>query len=270
MRALIKVGFSLLVLAFLLIGATFGLLRAQGTTGTGNLESRMMASDKRPVGKGVTAVELTGPIDLTLRYGATPSLEIQGEQRLLGNIESVQEGGVLHIGPRGILLRHRHPLKAVLVLPVLSSLTVNGSGDSTVDGFSGERVDVQLDGSGSVKFNGRYRRLSATLHGSGDLEVDGGNSDKISADLAGSGHLTLAGASRELAAHLAGSGELDAQHLRAEKVTIDQMGSGHSTVHARAIVSATVSGSGDVEVYGNPAQRTVRRMGSGDVSFSDE
>jgi hypothetical protein len=153
---------------------------------------------------------------------------------------------------------------------VLSTLTVNGSGDSTVDGFSGEQVDVQLDGSGSVKFNGRYRRLSATLHGSGDLEVDGGNSDKISADLAGSGHLTLAGASRELAAHLAGSGELDAQHLRAEKVTIDQMGSGHSTVHARAIVSATVSGSGDVEVYGNPAQRTVRRMGSGDVSFSDE
>jgi hypothetical protein len=270
MRALFKVGFSLLVLAFFLIGASYGLLRAQGTTGAGSFESRMMASDKRAVGKDITSVELAGPIDLTLRYGPAPSLEILGEQRLLGNIETVQEGGVLHIGPRGILLRHRQPLKAVLVLPALANLTVDGSGESTVDGFSGEQITVQLDGSGSIKFNGRYRRVTAAVHGSGELEVDGGNSDKVVADLSGSGHLTLAGASRELRGNVAGSGELDAQHLRAEAVTVDQMGSGHSTVHARATLAATVSGSGDIDVYGNPSQRTVRRMGSGDVSFSDD
>jgi hypothetical protein len=230
----------------------------------------MVASDKRAVGKGITSVELSGPIDMTLRYGPVPSLEIQGEQRLLGNIETTQEGSVLHIGPRGILLRHRQPLKAVLVLPTLSSVTIDGSGESTVDGFSGEQVDVQLGGSGSARFNGRYRRVKASVHGSGELEVDGGNSDKVTADLSGSGHLTLAGTSREFSGRLAGSGELEARHLRADAVTMDQMGSGHSTVHARAKMSATVSGSGDIEVYGNPAQRTVRRMGSGDVDFSDE
>jgi hypothetical protein len=270
MRALLKVGFSLLVLAFLLIGATYGLLRAQGTTGGGNFESRMMSSDKRDIGKGITSVELTGPIDLTLRYGPTPSLEIHGEQRLLGNIESVQEGGVLHIGPRGILLRHRQRLQAVLVLPQLGSLTISGSGDSTVDGFSGEQIELTYDGSGSVKFNGRYRRVTAALHGPGDLEVEGGNSDKVSAELAGSGHMTLAGAARELNVHVAGSGELDAQHLRAESVSVEQMGSGHSSVQARTRLIASISGSGDVDVYGNPNQRTVSRVGSGDVSFNEE
>jgi hypothetical protein len=269
MRALFKVGFSLLVLAFLLIGATFGLLRAKGTSGAGSFESRMVASDTRTVAAGVTAVEISGPIELTLRYGPTPSLQINGEQRLLGNIETVQEGHVLHIGPRGILLRHNRPLQAVLVLPTLASLTVAGSGDSTVDGFSGEQVELQLDGSGSVKFNGRYRQVTAALHGDGDLDVEGGNSDKVTAELSGSGHMTLAGACRALRVRVHGSGELDAQHLRAEEVTIDQIGSGSTTVQARSAFAATISGSGDIEVHGNPSQRSVSRTGTGDVSFND-
>jgi hypothetical protein len=269
MRALLKVGFTLLVLAILLIGATAGLLRAKGTSGGGSFESRIVESDTRPVGTGISAVEISGPIDLTLRYGATPSLQINGEQRLLGNIETVQEGHVLHIGPRGILLRHNRPLQAVLVLPNLSSLTIAGSGDSTVDGFSGEQVELQLHGSGSVKFNGRYRSVSAALHGDGDLDIEGGNSDKVTAELSGSGRMVLAGACRELRAQVHGSGELDAQHLRAETVSVDQIGSGSTTVQARKSLAAAVSGSGDVEVHGNPSQRSVSRTGTGDVSFSD-
>jgi hypothetical protein len=269
MRALLKVGFSLLVLAILLVGATFGLLRAKGTSGAGGFESRMVSSDTRTIGAGVTAVEISGPVDLTLRYGPAPSLQINGEQRLLGNIETVQEGHVLHIGPRGILLRHNRPLQAVLVLPTLASLTIAGSGDSTVDGFSGERIELQLNGSGSVKFNGRYRQFNAALHGDGDLEIESGNSDKVVAELSGSGHMTLAGASRELRAQVHGSGELDAQHLRAETVVVDQIGSGSTTVQARGSFAGTVSGSGDVEVHGNPSQRSVSRTGTGDVTFND-
>jgi hypothetical protein len=269
MRALFKVGFSLLVLAILLIGATFGLLRANGTSGAGAFESRMVSADTRTVGSGISSVEISGPIDLTLRYGATPSLQINGEQRLLGNIETVQEGRVLHIGPRGLLLRHNRPLQAVLVLPNLAGLTISGSGDSTVDGFSGEQVELRLDGSGSVKFNGRYRRVTAALHGDGDLDIESGNSDKVTAELSGSGHMTLAGACRDLRVQVHGSGELDAQHLRAEAVSIDQIGSGSTTVQARSTFAATISGSGDIEVHGNPAQRSVSRTGTGDVTFND-
>jgi hypothetical protein len=253
-----------------LTAATYGLLRAQGTTRAGSVEGRMRASDSRPVGQGIKAVELSGPIDLVLRYGPAPSLQITGEQRLLANIETVQEGGVLHIGPRGILLRHRQPLQAVLVLPALASLSVDGSGDTTVDGFSGPQIELQLSGSGNVKFNGRYRLVSAAVRGSGEFDIDAAGSDKISVDFSSSGHFTLAGTTRELQVQKSGSGELDARHLRADTARIEQSGSGDSTVHARTSVSATVSGSGDVEVHGNPNQRSVNRSGSGDVRFGDD
>jgi hypothetical protein len=269
MRALLKVGFSLLVLAFILIGVTFSLLRAQGVSGPANPGGRLLASESRSVGKQVEAVDLSGPIDLTLRYGPTAALTVRGEQRLLGNVETSDEGGVLHIRTRGIVLRHNHPLQAELVLPALKSLAVDGSGDSTVDGFSGERIDVQLYGSGSIKFNGRYRQVAATVHGSGDLEMEGGSSDKVQAEINGSGQMTLAGSARELHAQLRGSGELDAQLLRADVVTIGQVGSGSSTVFARTRVSASVSGSGDIDVHGNPSERTVSRTGTGEVSFGD-
>jgi hypothetical protein len=264
-----KIGFGLLMLAIVLIGAAFTVLRAQGVANQSNMAGRMLESETREIGAGITAVELSGPIDLTLRYGAKPSLVIRGEQRLLGNIETTRDGKTLHIGPRGILLNHHHPLQAVLVLPALSSLSVDGSGDSVVDGMWGDRIVVQLDGSGSIKFNGRYRQVQAVVHGSGDLELDVGKSDRVGAEVVGSGDLVLAGSSAELQADVSGSGSIDARHLRADVVHLRQRGSGGSVVNARKSAAVTISGSGDVDVYGNPSSRTITRTGSGEVNFSD-
>jgi hypothetical protein len=269
MRALIKVGFSLLVLAFLLIGVSYAMLRTQGSSGPSNPEGRMLTSETRTVGAGISAVELSGPIDLTLRYGATPSLTVRGEQRLLGNIETSQDGATLHIGTRGMLLLHRQPLQAVLVLPAIDSLTVDGSGDSTANGFSGERINVQLQGSGSLKFSGRFRQVSAGLRGSGELELNGGTSDKVEVEVMGSGQMTVVGSSKQFKAETTGSGELDAQHLRADQVSIRQLGSGDSSVSARKAVTVSLNGSGDVEVFGHPSERSISRTGTGEVSFSE-
>lgn len=270
MRGLMKVGFSLLMLAFVLIGVSYGLLKAQGIHRPVNVEGRMVDSETRSVGANVTTVELSGPINLTLRQSMTPSLEVRGEQRMLANIETRSEGDRLSIGTRGIVLRHREPLRVTLSLPALAELRVDGKGDSTVSGFSGERIEVQLDGSGRVKFNGRYRQVAAGLHGNGDLEINAGSSDKVEADVVGSGTMVLIGSARELRAQSAGSGELDARHLRADSVTVKQQGSGNTRVHARQSVAVALSGSGDVEIAGNPNQRSVSRTGSGDATFHDE
>jgi Putative auto-transporter adhesin, head GIN domain len=269
MRALMKVGFSLLMLAFVLIGVSYGVLRAPGVHSPANAEGRTVDSETRSIGANVTAVELSGPINLTLRQAMTPSLEVRGEQRMLANVDTAVEGDTLHIGTRGIVLRHRAPLQVTLSLPSLAELRVDGSGDSSVSGFSGERIEVQLDGSGRVKFNGRFRQVAAALNGNGELEMSAGSSDKVEADVMGSGSMTLVGSARELRTEITGSGELDAQHLRADAVSVKQQGSGNTRVHARQSVAVALSGSGDVDVYGNPNQRSVSRTGSGDARFSD-
>ncbi|SFD41960.1 GIN domain-containing protein [Massilia yuzhufengensis] len=268
MRGLFKVGFSLLLLALVLIGLSYGMLRANGVAAAA--EGRQVASETREVPAGVTAIDLNGPIDLTLRYGSSPSLKVRGESRLLGNVDVTKEGDILHIGIRGMVLRHRRPLQVELVLPSLSSVTVDGSGESTVNGFSGERIEVRMEGPGSLRFNGRFRQVEASLSGSGELDLNGGAGiERFEAALSGSGEMTIVGATRELEATASGSGELDARHLRAATVKVGQTGSGRSTVQARENVAASISGSGDIEVFGNPAERSISRTGTGSVTFSE-
>jgi hypothetical protein len=270
MRGLLKVGFSLLVLAFLLIGVSYSMLRAHGTNGPSNPESRLLTTERRPFDKAVAKVDLSGPVNLILRQGATPSLDVRGEQRLLANIDTSIDGDTLRIGPRGILLRHRTPIEVTVTLPALESLSVNGSGDHTVSGFAGDHLDVALDGSGTMRFNGRYRAIMAALHGSGDLELTGGTSDTVDAAVIGTGRLTLVGSSRELHAELRGSGDLDARHLRADDVDLMQQGSGASAVYARKRLHAELAGSGAARVFGNPDERSVSRTGSATVTFDDK
>jgi hypothetical protein len=269
MRALMKIGFGMLMLAVVLTGVAYIILRSHGVSGAANPEGRLLASETREVSKAVITVDLGGPIDLTVRYGPVPSLTVRGEQRLLGNIETAQDGERLHIAPRGLVLSHRHPLQAVLVLPSLASVTINGNGDTSVDGFSGDAVQLQVNGSGRFKFNGRYRKVAAGLNGSGDLDLDVGNSDRVEARLMGSGDMTLAGSCGELVADVTGSGSMNAEHLRSETVTLRQFGTADSSVNARKALAATVSGNGDVTVHGNPAQRSVSRSGNGGVVFND-
>ncbi|MDB5749235.1 MAG: hypothetical protein JWP72_4083 [Massilia sp.] len=265
MRTLFRVGLSLLVLAFVLIGLSYSVLRAQGVSI--RHEGRMVGEETRPIRRDIRAVELSGPIDLTLHYGAQPSLVVRGEQRLLANVETTQDGRVLHIGTRGIVLRHREPIVVELTLPALDRTKVDGSGDTEVNGFAGERIELELSGSGSLEFNGRYRQARALMQGSGALTLDAGNGDSVEAELMGSGEMTLAGAARSVKVASNGSGRLDAQRLRGEVVEVRQTGSGNTSVTAHAHVTAAVSGSGEIDVYGNPPQRSISRTGSGDVHF---
>lgn len=268
MRALMRVGLALLLLAAVLVALSYSMLRATGTSTAA--ERREVAQETRPVPPGIEMVEVDGPIDLNLRYGARPALHVSGEQRMLGNVEVTNEGKVLHIGIRGMVLRHREPLVVDLTLPALAAVRIDGSGDSNINGFSGDTIVLELNGSGSVRFNGRYRSATAALSGSGDLDVNAGAAtDRIETRLMGSGHITVVGSARELDASTSGSGRLDAEHLRAEEVRVSQSGSGDSTVQARGKVKVSLSGSGDVEVYGNPAERSVSRAGSGSVVYHD-
>ncbi|MDP3668297.1 MAG: DUF2807 domain-containing protein [Telluria sp.] len=269
MRALIKVGFSLLLLAFVLIGLSYSMLRAKGSSGANNPEGRVVSTETRGIGKNITTIDLSGPIDLTLRQGAASSLSVRGEQRLLGNVETVQDGATLHIATKGMLLYHRHPLQAVLVLPSVEKISIHGSGDSTINGFSGERIELQLHGSGDVKFSGRFKHVSARLNGSGDMEINVGNSDSVEVALAGSGEMVVVGATRQLKAEQSGSGDLTARHLAAGQAALVQHGSGSARIQATRSASVTLYGSGDAVVHGNPAERNVTRNGSGEVKFRE-
>lgn len=270
MRTLFKVGMSLLVLAFVLIGLSYSMLRSQGISGPVSSGSREVATETRSIGADIAQIDMDGPIDLTVRQGATPSLQVKGEQRLLANIATSGDGeGVLHIGTTGMLLHHRLPLQVVLVLPSLREVHIRGSGESSVNGFSGDGIAVHMEGTGKLKFNGRFRQVDASVRGSGEMEMNGGTSGKVDVAVEGSGKMTVVGSASELNAMLAGSGDLNARHMRADIVNLTLMGSGDAVVNAGKRFTTTLRGSGDVIVYGNPTDRNVSINGSADVIYRD-
>jgi hypothetical protein len=262
-----KIGAGLLLLAFALIGVSYSMLKAYGSSSPTSTAGRSLGSESRKIDAMATVVELSGPIDLTLTQGQVAALRVRGEQRSLANIETVQDGRDLHIGTKGMLLNPRHRLQVELVLPSLEELVVNSSGDTKVSGFNGEHMDLQLHGSGNVMFNGRYRQMSASAHGSGNLNLNAGSTENVELAMVGSGQITASGSCKVLNAELTGSGDLNARHLAADTVTVNLKGSGTSHVFAKQSAELTLRGSGDIRVLGNPDQRNVSRTGSGEVSW---
>lgn len=267
MRALLKIGASLLLLSFVLISVTYSMLKAYGSTSPTSVAGRALGGETRKVDSMVVTVDLSGPIDLTLTQGQEASLKVRGEQRSLQNIETIQDGRDLHIGTKGMLLNPRHRLQVELVLPMLEELMVRSSGDTKVSGFNGNKMELRLNGSGNVSFAGRYRTLSAGVHGSGNLNLNAGSGESVELELAGSGQINASGSCKTLDAQLTGSGDLDARHLAADRVTVNLKGSGTGHVFAKQAADLTLRGSGTIRVLGNPDQRHVDRNGSGNVSW---
>ncbi|HYD82026.1 MAG TPA: head GIN domain-containing protein [Paucimonas sp.] len=267
MRALMKAGAFLLGLAVVLVALSYNVLRAQGLEQSGETGSRAMATETRPVDAGISIIKLSGPIDLKLKQGATPSMNVRAEQRFLSKIVTTQNGNTLQIDIKGVIINRHRPMVIELTLPALQELRVHGSGDATVSGFSGGNLQLALSGSGDMKFYGQYQRITASLSGSGDLEVDGGNSDDVELTLAGSGDVTARGTAKRMTAKLNGSGDVHARELHADSVNLSLSGSGDAEIFAKSTVSVAIRGSGEVAIAGNPAQRNVSKSGSGDVRW---
>ena len=228
-------------------------------------------TETRPIDARVVRVKVDGVVDMKIRQGATPMLVLTGDPRLLGKTTTMQSGDTLNIGTetRGVSINlgRSMGLHAELTLPNLREVTSESVGGTVVSGFSGDELELNLDGAGSMNVSCHYRVLSANLGGVGSMRVNGINSESVDLNLSGAGVVTLSGRSRQLKAELGGLGGLDAQAFSAENVTLELSGLGNATVTARDSANLTLSGRGSVTVHGKPANRKVSVDGLGKVSW---
>ena len=125
----------------------------------------------------------------------------------------------------------------------LRSVRLIGPASFEVDGVSGQRVDLTVEGSG---------RLRAT----------GIAADTLHFGLAGGGRLELAGRAEVLRADVQGTGDVDAAGLTADNATIITTTVGNVSLAVRNAVTVTANGIGTVTIAGRPAC-TVRGQGAG-------
>jgi hypothetical protein len=229
-----------------------------------------LVRENRSVDAKVTKVKLDGIVDLIVRQGNTPSLVVAGDRRYVQRITTSVRGDTLEIGTESFRTRNgdtREKLRAELTVPNLAEFTSQGVGTSTVTGFSGNSIQLALDGAGSVTLNSNYRNIDARLGGVGGLALNGVRADRVDLNLRGAGRISVNGESKLLRAKLAGVGSLEAQGLRAESVDLDMSGLGGATVHATRAAEVDLSGMGSATVYGNPATRHANANGMGKVNW---
>jgi len=250
---------KILQLALLFLAA-FGLLRSAGA------ETRLL--EMRPIDARVVRVKLDGMMELRIRQGNVPSLSITADKRYIADVSTAQSGDTLHIETeiRGFKI-NPSSVRAELVLPNLRELSSEGMGTTDITGFTGDEIVLSLEGAGSIKMVGEYRKLKASLGGVGSMQLWVGNSERADLDLEGAGSVVLGGRGKLLKASLGGLGSLNAQQFQAESVNLDLSGLGNATVNASASAKLNLSGLGSVVVYGKPANRDASVDGLGKVSW---
>jgi hypothetical protein len=244
-------------------------LAALALCAVAGLASAQSRAESRQVDARVVRVKLDGVVDLRIRQGSAPALVLSGEPGWSERSNVVQNGDTLNISAEshGINLRRQNALHADLTLPQLREVYSESVGSTEVSGFSGDELELTLDGAGSMKVWCNYKVITARLGGIGNMDIGGLNGDGIDLELQGAGHVTLAGRSKWLKADLGGLGDLDAQQFAADTVSLDLSGLGNATVTAHQSANLNLSGLGSVTVYGKPLNRKVSVDGLGKVSW---
>ena len=172
-------------------------------------------------------VKADGFIDVRIIQGQDQKVEVQGDENLLGCYETRVKGETLHINVEGWVKPEIRPL-VIVRIPSLRAVE---------------------------------------SHGTGDVEVTDLNIIHLDAEASGTGDITLHGTATSLDAEISGTGDLHAANFACLEVLAHVSGTGDAAVHAAEMVEGSVSGTGNLKVYGNPIIREVKVTGLGNLTY---
>jgi hypothetical protein len=122
-------------------------------------------------------------------------------------------------------------------------------------GWLASQLDVNLSGPAITDWK---------LLGSGDLTLSQINQPQLRLSIRGSGSVAATGAAQKVHLDISGSGTARLKSLTAQSAQIEVRGSGDAQITAQADADVSISGSGNVELFGHPLLHSETR-GSGRI-----
>jgi hypothetical protein len=208
------------------------------------------ASEDRPVGPFSKLVVGNG-IDVYLTQDAEEGLRIEVEGFDLADIVSEVDGDTLKLSIPSRIDRPRpegHEARAYLSFVQLSS--IEASGGSDIQG----RNDLELDALSIEATGGSDVELAVTAQ---DLELA----------LSGGSDVELSGETQSLSIAASGGSDVEAEALQAQEATAAVTGGSDASLRVSTSIVVNAGGGSDIDIYGNPAQRTINNDRSSDVTW---
>lgn len=177
-----------------------------------------------------TGVQVNGDGDATITYGIVQRVSVTGYENLVPVYETKLVGNILHLQfkPNQYRIRNNN-IRVDIVVPAIAGAHLNGSGSLSVKDFiNGDEMHASINGSGSVNINdNKYNKVKYEIHGSGKITGNTTTATTATAEIFGSGHIKLNVTNR---------------------------------------LDASISGSGVIEYWGNPATANTHVSGSGNIN----
>lgn len=219
----------------ILLTCTSGIISGQST------ETRNVTGFTK-VGFGVAG-------DLFIKIGPEYKLTIEGDRRVLEDIETTVSGDRLNIRKESWRINFNDEKVTInITMPELQGLGVSGSGKAQImDNVKSDELSLSVSGSGKIITS--------------DLEVD-----RFNCGISGSGDVILgsAGSIDNGEISISGSGGFSGEEVEIDHLEVSISGSGNCRCRAGDSLEARVSGSGNVTYLGNP-KVDARVSGSGHV-----
>lgn len=196
--------------------------------------------ERRVLLTGFDRIRVDGPFDVRVTPGP-PAATVAGDRRAVERVSVRNQGGVLVIGVSTRTWegwREGEGAASVTVaVPRLRAANINGGARLEIDRIEGQRVDLGVNGAGSLT----VRNLAA---------------DQLVATLTGTGLVRLgAGGVRTARFMTYGAGSIDAAGLAVNDLTVHSQSAGDSRFTARFTAAVSALGTGAVRVEGNAACR---------------
>ena len=213
-----------------LTGLTLYNFAIRGARGSGNI-----VTEEREV-DGFDEVSICCGMHLLLEQGDSESVQLEGDDNILAEIETTVKGDTLVIEYKTGLTNVR-PSKLVrcyVTMPVVRGVKTSGGSKLTASELATDDFDLSVSGGGSVKIDS----LDADVL---ELSASGGSSVNI-----GSG--TVADQSLKLD----GGSNYSGANLKSQTAELNMSGGGDATIWVVDELDVSASGGSKVQIYGTP------------------
>lgn len=195
---------------------------------------------------GVSGVVLGAPGTLYLNQGDTPAFRMEGNSRALSRIRTSVQDNTLRIRTIGAFT-FIDSLDYYLTLPEIQEISTSSSGSILTDEIKNSNISIRTSSSGNVTVN----RLTA---------------DSLEVKITSSGDITLIGSAEKLNAVLSSSGNLEAEDLEVREADIRISSSGDARLWVTDTLSARLTSSGNLFLFGEPEISDHRITSSGEIT----
>jgi predicted small secreted protein len=167
-------------------------------------------TDKRTVSQFET-VETDGSTDVTIYAANENKVEVTGYENLVPAYESNVSGGKLKLKFKDKYINVRNSNIHVTVYTThMNDLRLNGSGNITVGSdLSSSSMSAEINGSGNITIGkNKFENFTCKVNGSGEIKARNAEAENVEARISGSGNIEVT-ATRKINVNISGSGNVD-------------------------------------------------------------